>query len=314
MSRVGELWTLFREDEATPQDIAELKERLRNPQERHLLVQECWLDAALIESLRLAGAVDQPGPIVADASSRPTAASASRRLTRPLPAPMASSSSFTPGWLRWWIGMPAAAGLAALLLAFMYLGGLGQPNRENLAAIVAGAPAAVLRQGAALKGYGGMKLKEGDLVTAAAAEPLEIHYADGSALVLEPGSRVLLGLRRGTGSLGLKPGKAVQLLEGSLTAKVSPQQGSEPALFRSAELSATVLGTEFTLRTAAGRGVIELREGRLAIQRASDGAESALEAGQLIEAGAGADFTPRPLESGPASAITPTLKNKVETP
>ncbi len=123
----------------------------------------------------------------------------------------------------------------------------------------------------------GLRLVAGDTF-ASGASAAELRLADGSVVVLAPGTRMALGARDAA---------TMTLDQGRLEVSAAPRGRAAPPIVSSALLSIRVRGTRFTVATAADQAGVAVSEGRVAV-RAADGREIDLEAGAAARINAAA--------------------------
>ncbi len=101
-------------------------------------------------------------------------------------------------------------------------------------------------------------------------------------------------------------GKRVELRQGTLAAEVPRQPPGSPMVFATPQAEATVLGTELTLSAGADATRLEVREGRVRLARAEDGAAVDVPAGHFAAAARGVPLAAQPL-AGEAAARRPEV-------
>lgn len=106
------------------------------------------------------------------------------------------------------------------------------------------------------------------------AGPATLRWADGSQVMLVPGSRVVL-IRPGAG-----PGLRLEV--GALDAEITPQRVGFPFVIATGVAHVEVLGTRLHLAAAAGTTRCDLHRGVVRVTRAADGRVLDLIAGQTV--------------------------------
>jgi ferric-dicitrate binding protein FerR (iron transport regulator) len=171
--------------------------------------------------------------------------------------------------LRFLAGAAAAAALVALLLLFRGPG--------PTAAIVSLEGQVTLARGPA---RAGLELVPGDRL-ATARGWVTLGYADGTRLILGPGSALVLE--------GARTAKRAALLSGRLEASVVPQEEGGSLTLATPHAEARVLGTRFTLSVTAASTRLSVLEGRVRLTRLCDSGSVEVAGGEA----AAADSSPR---------------------
>ncbi len=131
-----------------------------------------------------------------------------------------------------------------------------------------------------------------------------VKYADGTRVVIYYDSRIEVPSRGSDGHL--------RLLSGTMEVDAAPQQPGHPLVFVTDHARYVVLGTRFRLYRESNASRLELDEGKVRLERQSDGESVDVTAGQAAVATAGT--TPvdiRPLAEGTSELLT-TLKKAGE--
>lgn len=156
----------------------------------------------------------------------------------------------------------------------------------------------------------GAAVAEGGFVQAAPSGSATIAFDDGSAVELEPGTRVRVGERRAHGA-------SVLLEQGRLTANIAAREGGADYVFHAGPYAVMVVGTSFDLTWDADRGhaTLAMNEGTVVVTgpRLEGGLRVA--AGQRVELGqAEVRVVDREASaSGTPAAVTPTSSGPTET-
>jgi hypothetical protein len=144
--------------------------------------------------------------------------------------------------------------------------------------------ATIVRAGLERPAAVGAALVAGETVVAGASAT--VTWADGTALDLAAGTRLLVGAG--------DAGKRVDLVSGGLTAEVAPQPAGRPFVLATANARVAVVGTRFTLSVGAGRTRIDLIHGAVRFTRSADGRTIAVDAGEGATVAAGEEFAAAP--------------------
>jgi hypothetical protein len=97
--------------------------------------------------------------------------------------------------------------------------------------------------------------------------------------------------------LGLSP-KRITLSAGSLSAAVAPQSARAPMILSTPGAQFTVVGTEFSLATQAGRTRLEVWRGKVRALRLGDGATAVAVQGEFVEVSPAGPLEPERMGTG----------------
>jgi len=180
-----------------------------------------------------------------------------------------SARTWTPA--RRWRVAALAACLAALAGAVVFFQGGTPPPRPRPQVYVTGAGAQVTREGAPLADTE-VELRAGDVITASATETATIVYQqEGTRLELQPGAVLVFG--------DASKGKLFELRHGIVHARVAPQPAGQPLRIKTAHARATVVGTEFLLRTNDEATRLDVLEGKVQLNCRASGKKTLVKAG-----------------------------------
>jgi predicted esterase len=124
----------------------------------------------------------------------------------------------------------------------------------------------------------GAKLEPGQTLNLAEDTQASLRYADGTRVDLVAGSRVALVRPDGPAA------KHLRLEQGALTAEVTPQPANAPLVASTSLARATVRGTIFTLTFNSADTRLDVRRGRVQLERLADGADVMVAEGQFAVA------------------------------
>jgi ferric-dicitrate binding protein FerR (iron transport regulator) len=233
-------------------------------------------------------APEPPGPLRA----RRMEVEIERRLAERPPQRRASGRIFA------WGGLAVAVAAAALVLVPRFR--VGEAPSLPRAVLLT---ARVTSLGGAARA-GGLALQTGSAVTA--DQPIDIDAGGVTTLALADASVTLEGPARLTVS-GDIAHVALGLDRGALTAQVAPRAPGATFAVTTREARVEIRGTRFTVEAGAGRSMVAVQEGRVAVF-AGNGAERVVAAGErvAIEGTAFVVDPPRaPAAEAPAPAEAP---------
>lgn len=196
-----------------------------------------------------------------------------------------------------WLPRLAVAALLLVLIAggwWMSLRGQARPGECRLEGA---ASVSLMRGGVAVPAPAGTRLLGGDHLTA--TDTATLVWADGSRLVLEPGTRVRL--ERPT----LDPGLILE--HGTLLAEIAPQRPGMSFAVATPEARVEVVGTRFHLTTAVQRTHVELHAGQVQVKRLTDARVLTLRPGDSVTVAAGEEFAVRSAATAVPPAATPPV-------
>lgn len=248
------LWEKARAGLATPEDIAELKERLSTAEGRAEFNEQSTLEYDL-QQLLSSGADET--------NSKPESlASLNRDDSAPSPESLGASPSTVraPKSFQYSAFIGIAALVAMAFFLSLHLGWVKGPSKNRIIAQVnqvsgevrvkRGPLHVALRQG--------MAIKEDDHILTALQSQLSFTTTDGSFFEIGERSRVHLGKNL------LEEGFVFQMAKGSVKVQASPQKSG--MTFESPYLITRVLGTRFLLRAQAAESEVYLFEGSLKLE------------------------------------------------
>lgn len=177
--------------------------------------------------------------------------------------------------------VPLAVAAALLVVAGVYFA--YQPETPpELVAVLTELRAADGSASADISGkpaQAGAKVAPGQTLTLAEDTQASFRYPDGTRVDLSAGSRVAL----------VRPdspaAKHLKLERGALTADVTPQPANAPLVASTTLARATVRGTLFTVTAGAAETRLDVRRGRVELERLTDGADVMVTEGQFAVAG-----------------------------
>ncbi len=117
------------------------------------------------------------------------------------------------------------------------------------------------------------RLRRGDRVQTGRSSRAILTLADKTEIRLRPETELILF----PDSHG-----RINLVSGSISARVTPQSSQQPLTFITQDSEVRVLGTELEILSAAGRSEVAVTEGRVLVTRRSDGSSSEVSAGQFV--------------------------------
>jgi len=206
----------------------------------------------------------------------------------------ATPASFAP-----WLGIAAAVVLVAGVALYFSRSQNGHTAEAVATLISAASDARIVRDGRPISVSAGEGLFASDQLSAGSAGVARIEYSDGSMVELAAkASAVLLG-----GDANAS--KQVRLTQGGLSARVAKQNG-KPFVLSTPHATATVLGTQFVLAVDPGSTRLDVNEGRVRIERASDAKSVIVEGGFFAVAAANQDLVARKIGSD-VVVVTPPV-------
>lgn len=107
----------------------------------------------------------------------------------------------------------------------------------------------------------GERLRPGDRLTTGAGAA-HLHYADGTRVVLAPGSVATV--------LAATNGKRLRLDQGDLAAEVSPQPAGHPLVISTAVAEVTVIGTTLNVASTDAETRVDVTTGNVHVDRGAD--------------------------------------------
>lgn len=163
-----------------------------------------------------------------------------------------------------WLALAASVVVLGCAVGFWFGGRHGAPREVVEVEDVTGAlnwtgPTGELRAGLTV----GLKLSAGTFETAAEGAMAMLRFADGT--------RVTLGNRTQV-ALAEDGQKQLRLKAGSLAFEVLPQPPGRPLLVRTPTATLEVLSTVFTVTAGADQTTLKVEEGRVRLERLTDGA------------------------------------------
>lgn len=210
-------------------------------------------------------------------------------------------------WLR--VGL-AVAGFVICALAGLNYFRSAKPSPTSAAiAILEGVSGevALLRGNGRETARNGLHILERDGVQTEKGSRATVRFTDGTAITLfgETESRVSMRAPRVTEGA---QGKQLTLDIGSLEAIVMRQPAALPMIISTPHSEIKILGTKFTLVTTPSLARLEVREGRVQMQRLVDGKKVEIGSGHFAVASRDADLVALPIVSVPP-AVSRSLFN-----
>ncbi len=182
-------------------------------------------------------------------------------------------------WFRFrmWQSLAATIAVLAISAAWFF-----SPGSEPVISGNLSKPVEVQRKGTSLMANAGFHLKPNDLLHSV-GEHVSIDFLpEKTHLTIAPTSKVKF--------MGSRRGKRVELLEGELAAVVDHQPFAKPMVIRTPQAEARVIGTEFSLRSASNQTLLEVREGKVRLNRRGESKSIEVEGGYFAVAARGLDL------------------------
>jgi len=213
----------------------------------------------------------------------------------------ATPASFAP-----WIGIAAAVALIVGVALFFSRSQNGNATEAVATLISAASDARIVRGGRSISAEAGEGLFANDQLSAGSAGVARIEYADGS--MVELAAKASANLLDGDANAS----KQVKLTNGALSARVAKQSG-KPFVLSTPHATATVIGTQFELAVDAGSTRLDVNEGRVRIERASDAKSVIVDGGFFVVASANQDLVARKIGSDAVVVTPPVVTPPVPT-
>lgn len=216
---------------------------------------------------------------------------------RPKPAELVAKDRFEGRVERWTLRMVVPATLvAAIVLVFALI---QDPDGFEAPALASSSgDVSVMRHGKAILKPDRRTLQAGDRVVVSSEGGSELAYGDATRVSLGGGTELRLRARSERSG---ESSKTLELIAGTLTAKVSAQPSEQPLVVKTPHAEAVVRGTRFTLNSGGDRTRLEVTEGRVDFFPAGSGEPAEVSAGHFVEASGSEDAVAlsavRPLRS-----------------
>jgi len=294
MTRLEELLLKWHDQTIVEEELRELNATLSDPASRKQLLESFTFNTQIVEALHALKAVEQT------AHSAQQFETLELQNSEPFPADRA------PHWLRAllgrlisarllrqcidsrWTQVAAALVVVALIAAFVVFGSAG-----TVATIEGNAAGGTVLRGAKVLAVSpGFALKVGDRIkTSSESSALVRYVSEATQLKLQAGTQLKVD-QDGAG-------KRLELLVGTLTAKVAPQPAGHPMLVSTPQAEAKVIGTEFLLSVDASSTHLEVIEGAVRISNRDEGKAVFVGRDHYATVTRGAELTARSLLPAP---------------
>ncbi|MBI1313916.1 hypothetical protein GC176_21695 [bacterium] len=198
------------------------------------------------------------------------------------------------GWLTWSVTAVALVALAGWL---SWWRSADMPPKQIVEVAAPGQVVSVSGEVAVVRGshtpvwldatdirHRSQPLRRGDRVKTGRSSRAILTLADKTEIHLRPETELILFP---------DPHDGIDLVSGSISARVTQQSPQQPLTFVTQDSEVRVVGTELEVLSAAGRSEVAVTEGRVLVTRRSDGSSSEVSAGQFLSI----------TESGPLSVI-----------
>lgn len=294
MTRLEELLLKWHDQTISEEELREFNTALKQPEFRRQLLESFTFDAQVVEALHALKAVEQTAHSVQEFQTLEVRASeafptaAGRHWLGRLLAGLTSVNAFRDCVASRW--MPVAVALVAVaLIALIVVFGSGR----TLATIEGNAAGAtVVRAGKVLAIRPGFGLRAGDRIKTSAENSALVRYVSESTQIkLQAGTQLKLDQDAA--------GKRLDLLVGTITAKVAPQATGHPMLISTPQAEAKVIGTEFLLTVDASSTHLEVIEGAVRICNRDEGKAVFVGRDHCATVARGAELTARSLLPAP---------------
>jgi hypothetical protein len=298
MSRLEELLLKWHDRSISKAELEELNAALKDPACRLELIDSFALDNQLIEALQSAKSVAhaaasaQAFPTVevrranafeSVAEIEVTRFNSLRKKLQNLTNAIAKVGR--PVWMRL-----LAAGAAVVIIA---ASAMVLSSARVVAVIEGNGTGVIVQRGSeVIPARQGLSLKLGDRVKTSGDysvwvrylnEPTQIRVQAGSQLTIDQDAA----------------GKRLELLFGSVTAKVAPQPAGHPMFITTPQSEAKVLGTEFLLVVETSSTRLEVIDGAVQLSNREDGRAVAVHRDQFATVAKGVELAARPLLPAP---------------
>ena len=262
MTRLEELLLKWHDQTIAQEELQELLTALKQPESRRQLLESFAFDAQIVEALHALKAVEQTAHSaqqfqtleLRDSDLFPTA-----RPSR-IKAIFAGLASIRVLAESRWTQVAAALVTVALIAAFVVFGSGGTVATIEGNAI----GATVVRGGKVLLAKPGFALKAGDRIKTSADNTALVRYlTEPTQIKLQAGTQLKVDQDAA--------GKRLELLVGTVNAKVAPQPAGHPMLISTPQAEAKIVGTEFLLTVDAASTHLEVIEGAVRICNRDEG-------------------------------------------
>jgi len=294
MTRLEELLLKWHDQSLSQAELAELNGALKDPACRRELRESFAFDSQLREALHSAKALAQ------------TAASAEEFQTQEV----RQAHVLEPGggvlddiarriafvWRRaranarnrWITTLASGAAVAVITIAAVLFG-----SAKTIAVIEGNGTGVTVQRASAIRpARQGMALQPGDRIRTSGDYSVWFRYLNEQTRIkLLPGTQLKIDQDAS--------GKRLDLVVGSVNAKVAPQPPGHPMLISTPQSEARVLGTEFVLIVEASSTRLEVVEGAVQLCNREDGKAVAVNRDQFATVAKGVELAARPLLPAP---------------
>src|ERR1043166_5380836 len=290
MTRLEELFLKWQDRDITDAELRELNTALIDPAGRKQLWEAFRFDGQLLQSLQSLAAIDATTQSIQDFETL-------ELRTSELFATRAESGNEWMAHLRRWFGCRRAAlayGCAFILAAGLALAFFASSKKM---AVLEGniAGVTVLRGNQAMPAKAGFVLQAGDRVKTS---------GDNNAFIRYAGEPTQIKLLAGTQLKLDQEGKSkhLEVLVGTISAKVAPQPPGHPMLVGTPHSDAKIIGTEFVLTVDSASTHLEVIEGATQLCNREDGKAVVGGRDHFATVAKGTDLVPRSLLPPPWSS------------
>ena len=297
MNRLEELLLKWQDQNLSQRELAELNVALKDPIARRELMTSFAFDAQLREALHSAKALAQ------------TAASAEEFQTQEVREAHVLEDregvleNFAR-WIasvgqraranarnRWMTTLASGAAVTIITIAAVMFG-----SAKTIAIIEGNGSGVTVQRGSAIRpAKQGMALQPGDRIKTSGDYSVWVRYLNEptptTQIKLSPGTQLKIDQDA--------TGKRLELLVGSINAKVAPQPQGHPMRISTPQSDAKILGTEFVLIVEASSTRLEVIEGSVQLCNREDGKAVAVNRDQFATVAKGVELAARSLLPAP---------------
>jgi len=199
----------------------------------------------------------------------------------------------------------AAAAILMLALAGLYYLRPAAPVAPALATLEeSSGNVALLGSDSTQSAHAGLSLSEQNGLQTAVGSHATLRFADGTRITLSGDAQTRLWLHA-PGESTAPHGKWMTLDTGSIDASVAPQPAGMPMRIHTPNTAVKIVGTQFRLSAAPASARLDVREGRVEMQRLSDGKAVDVNGGYFAIASADADLVAQPIAPVSTVAVVP---------